>query len=351
MLQQGKCMRESVRRPAGGMVAACVAVYVTAFGLVACGGGGSSSEPAAAAVEVELSGPTSQTLSVAAGGQATAMVQPGTAVSIVTSGQWSWRPSADDAGYTVQEVTPTTKRATVDSVVGGTVTFDLVSDTDPTQKATITLTVDARAFEAGKRQISEVAKWQRVVVPQKGPSVVDRLRSVVVQANADGSHEDEWVSDSGSEGRTVYDAADNVVLTRDSAGADICRFEPAQLEYQFPLKFGNTWTGTWSADCLGATVRNGESRFEVDAYEKVKVGAGTFDALRVSGSIVHTNVTDPALPSGAEGKATYTQTQRCWWAPSLQRTVRCELSYDWAGAKPDGYARSAVWALSDLKRP
>jgi hypothetical protein len=342
-------MRESVRRPAGGMVAACVVVCVAAFGLAACGGGGS--EPAAAAVEVKLSGPTSQTLSVSAGGEATAMVQPGTSISIVTSGQWGWRLSADDAGYTVQEVTPTTKRATVDSVVGGTVTFELVSDADPKQKATITLTVDARAFEAGKRQLGEVAKWQQVVVPFKGESVTDRLRSVVVEANADGTHEDEWVSDAGSEGRTAYDASDNVVRTSDSAGTDICRFEPSQLEYRFPLKFGNTWTGNWSADCVGTAVRNGESRFEVDGYEKVKVGAGTFDALRVSGSIVHTNVTDPALPGGAEGKATYTQTQRCWWAPSLQRTVRCEISYDWAGAKPDGYARSAVWALSDLKRP
>lgn len=342
-------MRDSFRRPAGGMVAVCVA----ALGLAACGGGDSSStsDPAVMDVEVQLSGPTSQTLSVAAGGQATATVQPGTAVSIVTDDQSSWRPSAEDAGYTVQEVTATKKSATVDSVVGGTVTFELVSNVDPSQKATITLQVDARAFEAGKRQLSEVAKWQQVVVPQKGQSVVDRLRSVVVEVNADGSHEAEWVSDSGSEGRTVYDASDNVVLTRDSAGADICRFEPSQLEYQFPLKFGKTWTGTWSADCLGAKVRNGESRFEVDAYEKVKVGAGTFDALRVSGSIVHSNVSDPALPGGAEGKATYTQTQRCWWAPSLQRTVRCEISYDWAGAKPDGYARSVVWALSDLKLP
>jgi hypothetical protein len=343
-------MSDTVWRPASGLFAALLAAGT----LAACGGGSSSDSSGGGlplSVQVALSGPTSQTLTLAEGDDTTVAVQPGTVVTIETAGNTAWYPSAADAGYTIQAAGATSKSATVDSVVGGSVSFEVVSSADPKRKATITLEVDARAFDAGKRVVSEVAKWQQVTVPFQGESVIERLRAVVIAINADGSYESEWVSDGGSEGRVSYDKDDNVLRTSDSSGAELCRYAPLQLEYQFPLKFGNTWSGKWSAACGGIAPRDGESNFAVRRYEKVTVGAGVFDALRIDGTITHSNVTDTELPDGDKGKASYVQTQSCWWAPAIQRVVRCEVAYDFGGAKPANRPRSTVWELSALKNP
>lgn len=81
-------------------------------------------------------------------------------------------------------------------------------------------------------------------------------------------------------GSTVVTSAAGTVAVLDPAGRTLMRYDPP-LDYRFPLSVGKTWTQDHVITFGNGTTAQMKASWRVEAYEKVKVPAGEFDAWRL----------------------------------------------------------------------
>lgn len=104
-------------------------------------------------------------------------------------------------------------------------------------------------------------------------------------------------------------------LGSESADKDVISFSPPLKYFDFPLTVGKKWT----AASVETAQKTGRKRYftihgTIEGWEKVKVPAGEFDALKI---ILKTDIKD--------GDTVSTGTDISWYVPSLHRSVRTEL--------------------------
>ncbi len=120
----------------------------------------------------------------------------------------------------------------------------------------------------------------------------------------------------------IYDRSWNLLETGDTPTAGLI-YKPAIQYFDFPLTVGKKWKSL----AEDTDKKTGKSRqyvinAEVWGWDEIVVGAGTFDALKI---IISSNVID--------GEKRSTGTDVSWYAPSIGRTVKSELSGEDAGGR------------------
>ncbi len=122
----------------------------------------------------------------------------------------------------------------------------------------------------------------------------------------------------------IYDRSWNLLETGDTPTAGLI-YKPAIQYFDFPLTVGKTWKSL----AEDTDKKTGKSRqyvinAEVVGWDEIVVGAGTFDALKI---IISSNVID--------GEKRSTGTDVSWYAPSIGKTVKSELSGEDSGGRQE----------------
>jgi len=105
-----------------------------------------------------------------------------------------------------------------------------------------------------------------------------------------------------------YDKHSLNFIAQQVDGKTVMASLPDDGRYQWPLEVGKKWTVTFQFKMAGRKSFPVSKHYEVEAFEKVTVPAGTFDAFRVRGI------------SGKKVKSTIL----LWWAPEVNMTVKIE---------------------------
>lgn len=82
---------------------------------------------------------------------------------------------------------------------------------------------------------------------------------------------------------------------------------------RFPLRVGLAWTERFQLQPRGAQTRWEEGRYEVQAWEKMKMPKGEFDAFKI---VMLMNA-----PTGPKGKGTAARTTTYYYAPEIKAIV------------------------------
>lgn len=121
---------------------------------------------------------------------------------------------------------------------------------------------------------------------------------------------------------------DGVPIKFDGAGNEIDQRGPEYCEerLKFPMSVGSKWTHDRTLGMVPGKVGPqevlGHATWEVEAFEKVSVPAGTFDCFRVSG-------TEYLLNAVAVGHAFTTY----WYCPSIRGVAKSQqVTKSWQGA-------------------
>ena len=102
-------------------------------------------------------------------------------------------------------------------------------------------------------------------------------------------------------------------------GTERFRYEPAYIAYSYPLEAGKSWKAVLDATNVGTGRRYRSFVYgKVVGWERIKVPAGEFDALRIERRLYAGNM---------EGYRTQEEvTETDWYVPSVGRAVRTQSS-------------------------
>lgn len=143
--------------------------------------------------------------------------------------------------------------------------------------------------------------------------------------------------------RTITNTAAGARASQIIAGGNACTYMPPRLYFDFPLSVGKTWNSSWAYQCSLGYRENGALSGRVVRIENVTVPAGTFEALRVEGTVNYTASNDMNLTGGASSTAQYRVDSVCWWQTSPVRFLGCEDTYTYTGVAPANYARTTSY--------
>ncbi len=291
--------------------------------LSGCGGGGGSGGNVPLQINVIVSGPTTGNANLAAGQVSTIDVASGATLEFDSAAETRWDPTSDRASYAVGSFSFTKKIVTVSSVTGGTVAFKLSSKTSASQTATLTVNVAPQQFAAGLRRVGELSTWQSDYAQYGGTTYSQISDSTVSAVNADGSFSLDILSNGVPIYRYSYDQ-NGAGLSEKSLIRDLsCSDAPTGDSNGFPRYVGKVWTSTFESQCSDGYSSSSTEESTIEGYEKITVGSGTFDALRIrsTGRVTAIDPTAPKSPSTRDSVGT------CWWATSIARTVKCMATF------------------------
>ncbi|MGM9487385.1 hypothetical protein [Ideonella sp. YS5] len=311
--------------------------------LAACGGGGGGDDQPALEVSVKVDDVPDSAGPLSAGEASTVEVASGATLVFDSPGETRWEPTATDSSYEVNGFSFTSKSMTVSSNAGGTLVVVFTNKANPSEKATLNVTVAPKEFGHVAPVAGELSMWKSTLTLGNG-TIEDmsyRTRTTLLDNGAYGldmggvDFPDTYYT------RSLYDAQDGYLGWQPIDLAGGCLYDQAVIQFSFPMHVGKTWTGEATRTCAsGATFTMDYSR-TVEAFQKITVPAGTFDALRVKAAITYTNVT------GLEG-GTYTSTSTCWWAVDLGRRVKCDYVYHYPADVAPYMASRSLEELSSL---
>lgn len=316
-------------------------VAALAFGaallLGACGGGDDDPAAAAAAFRVDASLPGFAQASTRAGEAAATLAVEAWNLDVATlevtsSVDTGWSVEPADAPVTATTDTPTRRVFDLSALPQGSVTL-VLRDAAGAAEARLTITVqaDATRFAPAPRRVGEAFTYRYTdlrngvetsYVPTSTVTVVDALSwnyqtlTPGVVGGPTGLDDQAWFTAGGN----LYDE------NFKSSGQSIvgAHYRREWRGYDFPLYAGKQWNTEFLVfyDDEFDTATTYESS-RVAGVERVTVGAGTYDAVRVdtrgasySGLSLQTPVRDGDGPFEAYERS-------CWWAPQLSIEVRC----------------------------
>ena len=332
-MQTGMWMSGRARQ-LGGVVA-----FVASIALSACGGGGHDRPPLEVSVSVD--GVTDANMLTS--GESTTINAPSGATLVFSSeAETRWEPVATDSSFTVNSFSLTSKSLTVTSNGGGSLVVVFSDNADAGKKATLTVTVAPKEFERLAVADGESSDWTYVRVDRDDHSVTDDLRAHVQILDNEGNYSDwnETLNTGGSSWVTTnYDAQDRMTGINYSSGG--CTEDAPVVLTSYPLHVGKQWSGTSTRTCSDGRSNDQSYERTVEAFERISVLAGDYDALRIRSVSNFTNVSDTNVPGGA-----YSATRTCWWATTLGRNVKCEYAYAYPEGTPSTYSRSLTQTMT-----
>jgi hypothetical protein len=102
-------------------------------------------------------------------------------------------------------------------------------------------------------------------------------------------------------------------------GTERFRYDPAYPAYSYPLEPGKTWKTVLDSTNVGTGKRYRSFVYaKVSGWERIKVPAGEFDALRIERRLYAGNM------EGYRTQEEVTETE--WYVPSVRRAVRTQSS-------------------------
>lgn len=320
-----------------------VAVAATSI-LAACGGSSGEDTPDFE-VTVKVDGVADSSNPLTDGESTTINVDSGATLVFDSEIETRWTPTATNSTYDVNTFSFNAKSLTVNSNGGGTLSIVFSDKEDAARNATLTVVVAAKQFARVPIVDGEIQEWTMTYVRRDDLKTIDHNRTRAV-TNNDGSYGLQFAflnfSDSYTS-RTDYDAQDRTLGTRGLVGIHTCSYSTPVAWYNYPMQVGATWSGEAERTCDGETLNKQAYVRTVEAFERVTVPAGTFDAVRVKSVVNFTVYTDPSIPGGQ-----YTYTRTCWWAVDIGRHVKCIGEYDYPDGTPDYYTRSSTEILTSL---
>ena len=129
------------------------------------------------------------------------------------------------------------------------------------------------------------------------------------------------------------------------------RYDPAFPAYAYPLQPGKRWyTVVRATDATTLATYNVHTRGEVVGWERIRVPAGEFDALRIQRQVFAGN------SDARRSQETITETD--WYVPELKRVARMQASsehFDNSRGGSDGGGEYPLrvrgdWLVSELVR-
>jgi hypothetical protein len=307
------------------------AALVVLGALSACGGGGGRDNPP---LEVSVSVDGVADASTLKPGESTTIDVPSGATLVFGSqGDTRWTPVATDSSFDVNSFTFTSKSVTVSSITGGTLVIVFSNKADETQKATLTIRVAPKAFQAVARVDGEIEAWAEASVASDGSSGQSQYFRRTVLLDAGGYKiQSGSTPDTFSPTYSLYDAQDRYL---GSANTDFeCLYDNPLVYVNYPLQVGKTWSGDATRNCNGSPLTYSQHYTRtVKAYERVTVPQGSHDTLRVEAQVDFKITSSDPVYSGT----TYTANSTCWWAVDLGRNVKCEYLYHFEDGTSESY--------------
>jgi hypothetical protein len=189
----------------------------------------------------------------------------------------------------------------------------------------------------------ESSEWTYVRVDRDNNTATDDLRTQVAIMDGAGNYSVgiETLTVGGTHyAATNYDALDRVTGIGTWGAQPQCTDDAPVVNVSFPLHVGKQWSGTSTRTCAGAKAYDQNYQRTVEAFERISVPAGSFDALRIK-STVALSTTDANVPGGA-----YSYIRTCWWAVALGRNVKCQFDYTYPDGAPGSYSRSQTQTMT-----
>lgn len=209
-----------------------------------------------------------------------------------------------------------------------------------------------KQYFAGTKRVGQNNAWTENYTLVDGTAQTRNYNQIVRTLNADGGYGADYVDLSGAllESYT-FDRDDNRLRRYTAFNANSCTYSPRRNFFDFPLYVGKSWSTDWLYNCSSGYHENAAHTAQVQALESVTVGAGTFDALRIHFQTQFTNSNDAGLPNGLSGSAAYSQEGTCWWAPALQRMIKCDIESDFGATAPASYRKRYAMNMTAIVVP
>jgi len=317
---------------------------VAVMALAACGGGGSSHDEPALEVTVNVDGVADSAGPLSAGETSTVEIASGATLVFDSPGETRWEPTTTDSSFTVNSFSFTSKSMTVSSNAGGTLVVVFTNKADPSQKATLNVTVAAKEFARVARVDGEVESWSTSIVDSaRGTTQTNTLRRTVLLDQGRYGIEDEDTDTGASSGvRNLFDAQDRDLGYVFTATGEECLYDNPLVVLSYPLRVGTSWSSDARDDCSTFQSVDLHSSGTVEAFERIVVPQGSHDALRIKSETLTTITShEPTFPV-----FTFTVTSTCWWAVDLGRNVKC----DYTTISSDGSTSQGSTVLTNLAR-
>jgi hypothetical protein len=334
-------------------LASSLALFLPFIG--GCGGGGGGSDPVPV-VQPFLVITTVNGLPVPAlGVKYSVTMESGDRIEIKASPNGAqWTVTAD--GNVLQAEASqdgSSFSAVLNSPKGGQVVIKAVASNDPSQEIEITAVVNAQRYERVAPQVGDTRVWTETNTRNDGSVSVATTQVTTTAVNSDGSQAQDVrdiTTPPGSllETRLLDEQGNR--KERTYANGNRCTYAPVRQLLDFPLYVNKSWTSQWDYSCQLGYEETGDAVTTVADYEKVTVGAVTYDALKLHTEVLITQSNDVNLPLGASGQAAYSQAIDCWWSVSLKRHVKCVTTHDYPSGlgqqAPGSYSKTFVQELS-----
>ncbi|MEO8155064.1 MAG: hypothetical protein ABI605_18510 [Rhizobacter sp.] len=209
-----------------------------------------------------------------------------------------------------------------------------------------------KQYFAGAKQVGQNNAWTETDTLVDGTPLTRNYNQIVRTLNADGGYSSDYVDLNGAmTERYTYDKDDNRLGRYIASVANTCSYSPRRDFFDFPLYVGKSWSTSWLYSCSSGYHENAAHTAQVQALESVTVGAGTFDALRIHFQTQFTNSNDAGLATGLSGSAAYSQEGSCWWAPALQRMIKCDIDTDFGATAPASYRKHYLMSITAIVTP
>lgn len=243
--------------------------------------------------------------------------------------------------------TATHWQAGLSANAGATVTLRVSSQADPSQVISVVAQVAPKRFApTAPRKVDDSADWLTKLTRVDGSANSQSATETVTGVAEDGASTSSLKRvDNGELISTLTrDASGNLISDTPVGDKTACSYSPARQLLSFPLYVGKTSSANWTSRC-GDVTEQASASTTVVAYEPFSVIAGTYNTLRTVTTVRVTGSNDTQLPGGDSASASYTQQWTCWWAVSLERTVRCDLAVSYDGTAPDKYVKDSIESL------
>jgi hypothetical protein len=206
-----------------------------------------------------------------------------------------------------------------------------------------------KQYFPGAKRVGSSSGWSETDTLVNGNVLSRNYTQTVTAVNADGSYGIDRIETSGVLGeRYVNDRSGNRMLRFIASTNNNCAYEPRREYLNFPLYVGKSWAANWHYGCAIGYREDAAHTARVEALETITVGAGSFEALRISFHTSLTNSNDFQLQGGATGQGAYAHDGVCWWSPQLRGLIKCTFDGSFVGPVPATYRQRYATEMAVL---
>lgn len=304
--------------------------------LCACGGGGDDQNTAA--LNINTSGSSAQTQSIATGKSGNLTVKSGDFLSLRTTEPVKWSVALTSAATTVinQTFTDTGWSGNLINPNGDTIALVATAVSDPSKVFKLLLTlqpapITTPMYSAVPQKVGEVATFAETSLRLGGTGGTQRIAYTTSSiTNGIATIKGVDIATNTPDQNYTQDQDRNRLTRTYMNNGNVCTYTPKRDYYNFPMYVGKGWNSTWNYGCAAGYFEKANVQANVLAFEPVTVAAGTYNALRINYVVTYTNSNDALLPNGSSGNATYSETITGWWSPDLGRFVKWVSNYGYA---------------------